>query len=376
MLLSATIAAQDAFYSIYTYDNFIPEVKLNYQTEELQQSLYPDFYTSRNVIVDKNWVVEQSASLDSFWVSQGDTVLHIIRELSGVEWIESKFDIYMIRYYPTLGSADPLILPVGGYFDGTLIETAPTDNIMKFNLIYQLSKRMLNQADRPQDLIKTSLAFHPLFKSTPYRRDNLAMLLAVNTSYSVLGLDSTNVVLKSTFWEHYLPGMKIFREYFENRWVLTPDNTLSDYVLNESYSSDIVRMSRTPQIKKSDFEQRERYFVENLPLAGRLGFSTRINDNNQLVIDKIDTYRLGYASGLLEGDIIRRVDNKLVRNHKKMVEYILESLDKEGSLLEISRDGKRFEILLFPFDDYNYIDNDPVDPNLLDTTNTIINDSL
>lgn len=354
LIVSMSLTAQDTFYSIYSFTYFIPEVKLNTQTEQLQYSLYPLQYENRSVSGDIRWVENNDSLLAEFWTTQSDTVLHIMRELAGIEWIETKFDIYLVRYYPTLGSGEPLIIPIGGIHDRLLIEAPPASNQLKLNLLFQLSRRMLSQADRPQDDMKTSLAYHPLMQPTPYRRDNLALLLAVNTAYSVMGIDSTLDALQSAFWEKHFPGLPVFKDNFENAWILTPDHTLADWVAEEPSSSSLVSMTRPPKKPTKPENLPPRYYIENLPLKGQLGISTRITDQGQLLIDVIDVYRLGYAAGLREGDIIRRVDGKLVRNQKAMVEAILETYQKGGSIVEILRDGSVEEILIQPYDDFLY----------------------
>ena len=103
-----------------------------------------------------------------------------------------------------------------------------------------------------------------------------------------------------------------------------------------------------PKIKKSNVTVVNRMYVEDLPLKGQLGYSVRFNDAAQLVIDKIDETRLGYSAGLREGDIIRRINGKLVRNQKVMVEYILEGFEQSGAIVEVSRGANIIELLLQP----------------------------
>jgi len=65
-------------------------------------------------------------------------------------------------------------------------------------------------------------------------------------------------------------------------------------------------------------------------------------------VDKIDPFRLGYAAGLVEGDIIRRVNGRLVRNHRQLVEAILSSMDDGGATLQVVRDGKTEVVVIRP----------------------------
>ncbi len=356
----STVSAQDTFYSLFSYSNEIPKVTINDQAFDLQQSLFPKMYTNRSLSADVRWVQENDSLLKSFWDMQGDTILHVLTELSGIEWSEKEFDMYFLRYYSTIGSANPLILPLGGANNGTYIEAAPDIQKQKLLLIFQLAKRMLSQANRP-DGERLSISYHPLMKRSPFRFDNLAMLLALTTSYSILGVDTTYDVTQSKFWKNNFRGRKIFQEYFERDWVLTPEQTLSDYIASEPTRSKLVRVTRTPRVKKTDIYSKNRTFVEDLPLKGKFGFAVKLNDAAHPTVTTIDEYRLAYACGLRTDDIIRRIDGRIVRNHKQIVEYILDKFNDGGSILEVKRMGQSMEIIIQPleidyFQDEYYLD--------------------
>lgn len=348
IVLGATAYGQNAFYSIYSYDSFIPKVTIDHQTEQLQKSILPDIYKFRQARTDINWLVQNDSSLSAFWAEQGDTVLHIMTELSGIEWNEQEFDIYFVRYYPTIGSHSPLIIPIGGYNNGSFTTAAAEGNRQKFNLLYQLAGRMLDQAQRSNDPADSYIARHPLMRPGAYRHDNLAMLLALSTAYSVLGFDSTEDAYSSTFWKQNHPGRTIFEKYFKDSWLLTPERTLSDWLIEEPYNSHLVNATRPPRIQKEDNHQITRKFIEDLPLKGQIGLAVKLNSSNQLEVTNVDMYRAAYAAGIREGDVIRRVNGKLVRNHKTMVEYILETLETDGAMIEIGREGMVIEMLMTP----------------------------
>ncbi len=134
-----------------------------------------------------------------------------------------------------------------------------------------------------------------------------------------------------------------------------------------------MRATRPPRQADEDYSRPQRLFVEGLPLKGELGFSTKVNDDNWLVVDQIDTYRLAYANGLREGDIIRRVDGSLVRTQRALVQKLLDRLAHPGSTtIEIVRDGQRqvmaFQKIMLP-----YWSDPDWDTNLIDS---VSNDSL
>ena len=377
MLLAGALAAQETYYSFFSYSYFIPRVSINDRSVSLQAGVTPDLYRDRSVARDMRWVAENDSLIVAFWQEKGDTVLHILRELSGIAWQETDFDIYLVRYYPSIGSGDPLVIPIGGITRGTLIEAAPEDNRQLFNLVYQLAHRMLAQTVQPEESVRLGIAEHPMMRPSPYRLDNLAMALALSTCQNVLGIDSTNDAYQSAFWKRHQPGRTIFEQYILNQWVLTPDQTLADWVASEPWSSRLVTVTRPPR-KPRQQAIGPRLFVEGLPLKGIFGFSATMNDANRLTVEKIDVYRLAYACGLREGDGIRRVNDRLVRSHRELIEKVLETFDEGGATLEIVRDGQYMKVIIQPillpsWEDDVYFDDYPEE---FDVQDTLLEDSL
>lgn len=363
ILCSSASVAQETYYSIFNYTHFIPKVGINDRSVSLQASLYPEFYKSRSAARDMSWVAQNDSQIVAFCAEKGDTILHILTELSGIAWYEKEFDIYLVRYFPTIGSADPLIIPIGGLKTGPLIEAAPSGNHLVLNLIFQLAKRMLAQTVQPEDSVFLRIADHPLMRPGPYRRDNLALLLAIATCQNIIGLDSTYDAYHSAFWVQHTPGRWIFEEHLLNKWVLTPNRTLADWITREPYGSKLVSVTRPPRAPKRPTGAKERVFIEGLPLRGQLGFSVKIDEANYLVVDTIDVYRLAYACGLRAGDRIRTVNGYRVRTHRTFVEKVLETLEDGGATLEILRDDRRETVIIQPMvlpdlDDSLYLENE------------------
>ncbi|RKX26259.1 MAG: hypothetical protein DRP47_08475, partial [Candidatus Zixiibacteriota bacterium] len=247
VLIAAGALAQETYYSIFSYTHYIPSVLINDRSVSLQNDLYPQWYREHSAVRDMRWVRQNDSSLISFWETQGDTVLHILCELSGIEWQESDIDLHLVRYFPSLGSSEPLVIPLGGIMTGALIEAVPTDKRFQLNLVYQLSKRMLAQTVQPRYNINLGIANHPLMRPGPYRRDNLAMLLAIATCENVLGIDSTFDAFQSAWWQRQAPGQEILERHFLQQWILTPDQTLADWIAKEPYGSHLVALTRPPR---------------------------------------------------------------------------------------------------------------------------------
>ena len=376
LLLGSTVLAQldyEAADSVYqdrdtlapAYDLPIPTVHLNSGAVAFQTSLFPEFYKTNSVRRDLRWVDEHDSLLIDFWQREGANTLLLLTRLSGLDWVEDQFDLYLLRYYPSFGGSDPLVIPVGGKRRGVLALAAPEGAVQELNLIYQLAHRMLAQAERSNDPFYRAVATHPLMQPSPYRRDNMAMLLALVTAQQVMGLDSTFDAYQSAFWKDQTPGRTIFEQYLLSEWILTEERPLSQWIIEEPPGSKLVAATRTPRRSASTTTIHNRTYVEGLPLKGELGFSVRLGDNNRLTIDKIDPARLAFACGLREGDQIRSVDGKRLRSQKQMIEYMLDGLDAGGATLNITREGQSETILLQPMDlfldedDYYYFDGMP-----------------
>lgn len=336
----------------YGYDTYapIPKVSINDRSATLQGSLFPDYYKNHSDRSDIRWVQRNDSALTEFWQTNGRSILETLSVLSGISWHEDAFDIYFVRYYTDVGEGDPVIIPLGGIKQGSLTEAAPDGCRMQLNLIYQLSKRMLAQTLRPEDSVYYRIADHPLMRPGPFRRDNLAMLLAVVTGQQVLGLDSTYNAFQSAFWQRHFPGREIFNQFLLNEWILTPDHTLAMWIADEPYNSRLVLTTRPPRNTSGADTRKERVYMEGLPLKGRLGFSVRLNESNRLQVDKIDIERLAYACGLQEGDEIRQVNGLRPRTQKGMMEKILAGLEEDGANLQISREGQTLTVLIQPMD--------------------------
>jgi hypothetical protein len=344
---------EDSLYedtALVAFDLPIPEVVFNDRAATFQASLYPDFYKTNSLRSDLRWVRQHDSALIDFWHTLGDSTLWLLSQLSGLDWVEDQFDIYALRYYPSFGSSDPLAIPIGGIRKGVLAVAAPEGSVQQLNLIYQLSHRMLAQAEKSDDAYYRAMATHPLLQPTPYRRDNIALLLALVTAQQVIGLDSTFDAYQSAFWKEHTPGRTIFEQYLLSDWILTADHPLAQWIIDEPYNSRLVSVTRTPRRTRSAISNRPRAYVEGLPLKGELGFSVRLGDNNRLTVDKIDPARLAYACGLREGDVLRSVDSRRLRTHKQMIEYVLEGLDKGGATLAVLRESEDLTVLIQPLD--------------------------
>ena len=363
------VNAQQTYYSLFSYDSFVPAVSINDRAVGLQSSLYPQMYKIRSAERDIRWVTENDSSLIAFWQQTGDTILHIMTELSGFEWAEAEFEIYFLRHYPTPGSGNPMILALDGVGFSPLIEAVPDDVRMYLNLIFQLSRRLLSQPERSEDALSYAISRHPLMRPTAYRRDNLAMLLALTTCQNIFGYDSANTAYESKYWSRHFKGKETFERFFRNKWILSPSRTLADRILDESLNSALVNATRPPRVRRPIPKQQTPTAIAGISPTGRLGFSMKYNQLSQLVVDTLDVFRLGYANGLRSGDRIRRVEGKIVVSFRDLVGKLLVGLEQGGAEIEITRAGESmflvFQPIVLPEFEEDYYEEDPELDSLL-----------
>jgi hypothetical protein len=329
------------------FDLPVPEVRFNNRAVMFQAELYPEFYATRSAAHDLRWVRENDSALATFWESKGDSTLWLLTQYSGLDWVEDRFDLYILRYYPSSGGSDPLVIPIGGVRRGGTTIAAPPGAVQKFNLIYQLAHRMIAQSERADDPLYRSMAGHPLMQPGPFRRDNLAMLLATVTAQKIIGLDSTFEAYQSDFCRKMHEGREVFEKFLLTQWALTPERPLLQWVLDESPLSAFVEATRAPARAADSLAPAQEY-VEGLPIKGQLGVSVKTGDNNRLILDQVDTLRLAYACGLRVGDVIRSVDGKRPRTHRQLIEFVLAGLDRGGSTVSVLRHEADVTVVLRP----------------------------
>lgn len=324
----------------------LPIVSVNDQAASLQASLYPNSYWTSSVADDMTWVARNDSAIVRFVQQLGDSIFTALSDLSGIAWRDKSLEMFLLRYYPSLGSANPLVLPLGGIRVGALSEAIPVGAVLQLELIYQLSHRMLLQGLQPEAPTYALLSNHSLMQPTPLRRDNLAFLLALAVFNRVLGPDSAYQAYQSPFWKRHLPGRDVFDKYLYQRWNLSTERPLTRWLAEEVSDSKLVEITDLATDQSPLIGAARRPAIEGVSSTGRLGFSVRIGSGSQMIIDRIDSSRTAYRCGLRSGDIIRTVDGKRPNNQKELIELILDQIDTGGAMLAVTRNGKSETVFL------------------------------
>ncbi len=157
----------------------LPGTVINDKAVSLQTSIYPTVYLDSTATTDMKWLIANDTDLVRFWHLNGDSILGALSLFSGVTWSDETLTLYFVRYYPSLGSAEPIILPINGIKIGPVTEAVPRGAVTQFNLIFLLAQRILQEGAVIGTTSAPILSTHPLMNPGPYFRDNLALVLAV-----------------------------------------------------------------------------------------------------------------------------------------------------------------------------------------------------
>jgi len=339
-------------YSI-DYSN-LPETEIKHYNLELMRGFYPLYYQNEYKIrSDVRYVTRQDSAFIALWDSVGNAVLKNISDLSGIEWVENRLDIRIVRYLPTIGLYSPLVMPWEGIKTRDYTEGAPTGLRRFLNLIRLLCGRNLKQVNYPE-CSWYYLHDHPLLQPSAYRFDNMAMTLTLAVAPNFIPPDSLRIIVSSDSWHRSFAGWTVFDDYFRNNWTISTDTTLAQNLANESYNSPLVELSMPPRQTRAERQQQSSK-KEPIKLhagGGRLGFSVVKTNSGLLEVADVDSTKIAYASGLMPGDVIKRVNGEIVRTARDLMGTILDKIDEEGVYMIVLRDGDETGVLLLPPSDF------------------------
>lgn len=344
LTLSALAASQPAVPDTVKPSE-LPGTVINDKAVALQTSIYPTVYQDSTATTDMKWLVANDTDLVRFWHLNGDSILSSLSVLSGVTWTDETLTLYFVRYYPSLGSAEPIILPINGIKLGPVTEAVPRGAVTEFNLIFLLAQRILLEGAVIGTPSAPILSTHPLMNPGPYFRDNLALLLAYSVGQKILGADSTKAAYNSPFFKKRLPGRDLFERFFKDKWTLMADKPLTLYLTEEEPDSKIVTSAYSMAANPVNPVLSKKMSIEGLPDKGQLGFSIRLNNANQLVVDNIDTTHIAYQAGLRKGDVIRSVNGQRPKSHRDLIEDILDNLES-GATIQVTRNDRGETVFL------------------------------
>lgn len=324
----------------------IPIVRFRTDTDQLQRSLYPSAYLEIDAADERQWIAQQDSALVEFWQSSGNSVLALLADFSGFEWQESVIDCYLVRYFPSLGQSDPLILPLGGVRTGELIEAAPSRAALDLNLIYQLARRLLSGAagSLQQSSLAPYVIRHPLLESSPWRRDLLALHLAMAVAEQVMGKPFAQAAYETPEWGHFVPCIMLHKAQLQSHWPLSIAKPLASWLADEPYESELVLATRfAPASMVSPDEP----LVAGVPSGGKLGMGIRI-DGGKIVIAALDPARSAAICGLQVNDQIVSVNDGRPGSARKMMELLLDRYPKGGAKVSVLRAGKPAVVIVRP----------------------------
>lgn len=336
LLLTLTMSWQVG--SAQTSSN-TPTLITKIDNAELQFTLYPGFYSSHDVAEDMQWVQKNSVPIEAFLALHGQAALEKLSTLSGCTWPESRLELLLLRYYPTPGSADPLIIPIGAIRTGDAAIAAPTGEELAIDILFQLAKRLL-LTGTPNDVRE-----HPVMSKDPYYLDNLAMLLARSVALQLYDEAAVQTALDSPFWKRFWTGKAIYNRYLAGKWILTPDRPLLTFLRAEPTDSDL---SRSAKIEACENILVERTVSPDLAPNSRLGMALSNDGSKRLLIAAVDETKIAYVCGVRSGDRIISINGAQPKTVREAIELTLIRLDNGGTTIEIARGGTTRSFVLRP----------------------------
>jgi hypothetical protein len=322
-----------------------------FETENgfLMKAFYPEYYADENNLrKDVRYVQRNDSALMATWDSLGYYVLVTLESLSGIEWVEKSLTIHLLRYLRVDGLYDPLALPIEGIRMEHYIEAAPSGLHQFLNLIKIIAGRNILQIKR-SGYDSPSVSTHPLLDESAYRFDIVATTLALACAEQILPVDSLKDILNSEAWRRHNPGWEILKNHFLYSWILTPEQPLMFYLVNEPYDSPLIGLTRPPRIRRPESAKgRASEQVRLSAGVGSLGFSVARTPRGLLEVADIDTLGLAHMCGLMIGDKITRVNGEFVRNARELMAKILNDLESYGVYLLVLREDEEIGVLLLP----------------------------
>jgi hypothetical protein len=316
---------------------------------EYMRAFYPLFYDNEYQIRrDIRFINRNDSEFVALWDSVGNSVLHTIKTLSGIEWVEKNVDLHFVKYLPSAGLYDPLVMPWEGIKTRDYIEAAPTGLYRFLNLIRLLSGRNIKQVfDKGNRYYY--LSGHPLLQESAYRFDLMTVSVSLAVAEHFIPPDSIDVITSSGSWRRHNPSWRIYESYIEDFWNISFDSSLTHYLEIEWENSPLVELTQPPRPTgpKTGPDQT----AETIRLqagGGRLGFSVMKTSSGLLEVVDVDSLKIAYSAGLMIGDRIRRVNGENVRNARSLMGKILDKIDTDGVYMEVLRDDQEIGLLLLP----------------------------
>jgi hypothetical protein len=311
----------------------------------LQESTYPEIYNRESSSPDMAWVRKNDSLLESFAAQYGDSLMTSITRLTGFLLPPADVRVHLVRYYPSAGSGNPLIVPLGGVRSSERIVAMPSGNGQIFNLLYQISRWAVAEA-AGDSRVKGSIVDHPLMRPGAWQSDNLSMLLALKLGEQFIGLDSTNAQWVSPFWRRQFVSWDACNIYLRGVWKLSAEKPLLRWLDDEPWDSDLVKSFAPPRLEIA--EGATAAVDRAMPGDGLLGIVLKSEERNVYLIEKVDPSRLAFACGLRQGDRILRVGTESSPNQLQLVGKILEGIDRGATTVYVKRTSKTLPVIIRP----------------------------
>ncbi|MFH2036547.1 MAG: PDZ domain-containing protein [Candidatus Zixiibacteriota bacterium] len=327
----------------------LPIINFKINNQFLMRNTYPEYYSNEQQISrDIRWVNRNDTATIALWEEFGDSILAVMEDFSGIEWIDQTLDFRLLKYYRRAMSYDPLAIPLEGLRMEDYTEAAPTGLHRLLNMIKAVAGRNLMQLNYPEHTFNF-LKSHQLLEPTAYRFDIMTLALAIATAEFIIPADSLKIILDTDQWKRHNPGFELYKSHFRFNWIISIDSPLVVHIAEEPYNSSLVVLTRPPRIEAGTTDDNANHEPIKLSAGqGRLGFSVYKIPKGFLEVVDVDSTGIAYYSGLMVGDKIKRVNGEFPRNARDLMEKIIDKIDTDGVYLTVIREDLEIGLLMLP----------------------------
>ncbi|HSG98641.1 MAG TPA: hypothetical protein VLB27_01240 [candidate division Zixibacteria bacterium] len=321
----------------------LPQVRFIRGDTDYLLALNPDLYTgAEDLRRESRWVRRNAADLELFWKIYGDSALFSMSAYAGVLWQTAQIDLHLVRYAGAWEITNPPTLPLGGRRIAGIIEAAPTGVERIVALLHLVAHQLI--ADAPR--LEYPQLNHPLARRTPYHRENLCELLALSVAADIIEHDALLEMMNDPEYARRHPGYELLFTDLWGVWTLSAALPLTDYLSQEPFSGSVrfhADSALAAEQISSDIAQT--LAQRKLPIEGQMGLALEPAPAG-LLVKQADPERLGFAYGIVEGDVIRTINGLRAQSLREFYREFLSTYETAGAELRLRRGGQEYTVTI------------------------------
>lgn len=321
----------------------LPRVNFIRGDTDYLRALNPDLYTgAADLRRESRWVRRNAADLELFWKFYGDSALSSLSAYAGILWQTAALDIHLVRYAGAWEIANPPTMPLGGRRIAGIIEAAPSGVERIVALLHLLAHQLIANAPR----LEYPQLNHPLTKRTPYHRENLCELLALSVAADIIDHDALLEMMNDPEYARRHDGYDLLFTDLWGIWTLSAALPLTDYLSQEPFSGSVrYHADSALAAEQISADITQTLAQRTLPVEGQMGLALEPAPSG-LLVTQSDPERLGFAYGIVEGDVIRTINGLRARTLREFYREFLSTYEAAGAELRLRRGGQEYTVTI------------------------------